>query len=115
MIESGVTPMSARCPVNTPITIAIYSLLISIFSLPGLTVMLSDMAAHENDSAADSAAQPAYSNPLIGVLLILLGALVQSLQYAFEEKVMTGGWWSVRVCGSFYCRWRSQQCQSLYV
>mmetsp|Transcript_5971 Transcript_5971/g.20335 ORF Transcript_5971/g.20335 Transcript_5971/m.20335 type:complete len:432 (+) Transcript_5971:59-1354(+) len=29
-------------------------------------------------------------NPLVGVLLILCGAFVQSLQYAFEEKMMTG-------------------------
>lgn len=29
-------------------------------------------------------------NPLLGVALILCGTFVQSLQYAFEEKVMTG-------------------------
>lgn len=29
------------------------------------------------------------TNPLRGVILILLGALVQSLQYAFEEKIMS--------------------------
>lgn len=30
-------------------------------------------------------------NPLVGVCLILCGAVVQSLQYAFEEKVMSTG------------------------
>ena len=30
-----------------------------------------------------------YNDPIFGVVLILCGALVQSLQYAFEEKVMS--------------------------
>mmetsp|Transcript_14588 Transcript_14588/g.39289 ORF Transcript_14588/g.39289 Transcript_14588/m.39289 type:complete len:366 (-) Transcript_14588:439-1536(-) len=50
-------------------------------------------------------------NPVVGVLLILAGAFVQSLQYAFEEKVMTGdvsappllvigmeGFWGTVIC-----------------
>jgi drug/metabolite transporter (DMT)-like permease len=38
-------------------------------------------------SASDDASGP--QNPLLGVMLILSGALVQSLQYAFEERVMS--------------------------
>jgi hypothetical protein len=38
------------------------------------------------NSGADDASK---SNPLLGVALILLGALIQALQYAFEEKVMS--------------------------
>lgn len=38
---------------------------------------------------ADSAADSNLGSPLVGVMLILGGALVQSLQYAFEEKVMS--------------------------
>jgi drug/metabolite transporter (DMT)-like permease len=49
--------------------------------LVGLTAMLS--ASSEGPSDAR------YDNPLLGVMLILCGALVQSLQYAFEEKVMS--------------------------
>lgn len=59
--------------------VGIFWNVVSIF-LVGLTVMLSD----EDASVASQ------GNPLIGVFLILGGALVQSLQYAFEEKVMTG-------------------------
>lgn len=38
-------------------------------------------------SASDDATGP--QNPMLGVCLILSGALVQSLQYAFEERVMS--------------------------
>jgi drug/metabolite transporter (DMT)-like permease len=48
--------------------------------LVGLTAMLA--GSGEEGASAES-------SPLVGVLLILLGALVQSLQYAFEEKVMS--------------------------
>ena len=46
--------------------------------LVGLTALL---------SASDDEDGP--QNPLLGVTLILCGALVQSLQYAFEERVMS--------------------------
>mmetsp|Transcript_29126 Transcript_29126/g.93196 ORF Transcript_29126/g.93196 Transcript_29126/m.93196 type:complete len:353 (+) Transcript_29126:324-1382(+) len=42
-----------------------------------------------DESGEESGAEENQKNPLLGVCLILLGALVQSLQYAFEEKVMT--------------------------
>lgn len=48
--------------------------------LVGLTAML---------SGSSEGGESGQGNPLTGVLLILLGALVQSLQYAFEEKVMS--------------------------
>lgn len=48
--------------------------------LVGLTAML---------SGSSEGGESAENNPLTGVILILLGALVQSLQYAFEEKVMS--------------------------
>jgi drug/metabolite transporter (DMT)-like permease len=51
--------------------------------LVGLTAMLSG-SGDGSEGGGDN-----QSNPLTGVLLILLGALVQSLQYAFEEKVMS--------------------------
>lgn len=67
----------------------------------GLTAMMSDQA-----TSGDSE-----GSPLVGVCLILCGAFVQSLQYAFEEKVMTmeiaappllligmEGLWGVIVC-----------------
>jgi len=48
--------------------------------LVGATAML---------AAADSPDQDSDSNPLAGVILICSGAFVQSLQFVFEEKVMT--------------------------
>jgi len=42
------------------------------------------MFSASGDSEADNG-----KNPALGVLLILCGAFVQSLQYAFEEKVMS--------------------------
>ena len=47
--------------------------------LVGMTAMFS-----ASDDEGDSG-----KNPLLGVTLILAGALVQSLQYAFEERVMS--------------------------
>lgn len=47
--------------------------------LVGLTALLAD----------NSQQNSAYNDPLFGVFLILCGALVQSLQYAFEERVMS--------------------------
>ncbi len=41
------------------------------------------------DSSIETNIDPKYNDPLFGVALILSGALVQSLQYAFEEKVMS--------------------------
>eukprot|EP01038_Epipyxis_sp_PR26KG_P010355 gene10355-13910_t len=48
--------------------------------LVGLTAVFnSDTTQNESET---------YNNPVLGISLIMLGALVQSLQYAFEEKVM---------------------------
>lgn len=55
----------------------------------GATAMLSvPSEATKADDGSASALQSRYNSPLTGVVLILLGAFVQSLQYAFEEKVM---------------------------
>lgn len=48
--------------------------------LVGLTALL---------SAPSSVVDSKYNNSLLGVILIISGAFVQSLQYVFEEKVMT--------------------------
>lgn len=56
--------------------------------------MLIDSSSSAADVTADttstSAEHAAGSKALAGVTLILLGALTQSFQYVFEEKVMTG-------------------------
>jgi drug/metabolite transporter (DMT)-like permease len=49
--------------------------------LVGITAVLSISSGEGEDGEA--------GNPLLGICLILGGALVQSLQYAFEERVMT--------------------------
>lgn len=62
-------------------------------------------------TASSGEEETSSGNPLIGVGLILLGAVVQSLQYAFEEKVMSAdvgappllviameGLWGLLVC-----------------
>lgn len=56
----------------------------NVFSivLVGVTAMMSG-----GDSSAGEDSQ--FNSPLTGVVLILCGAFVQSLQYAFEEKMMT--------------------------
>ena len=38
--------------------------------------------------ATAQSSESGQGDPLVGVALILAGAFVQSLQYAFEEKVM---------------------------
>lgn len=50
--------------------------------LVGVTAMMSSSDSSEGEDTQ-------YNNPLTGVILILCGAFVQSLQYAFEEKMMT--------------------------
>jgi len=63
-------------------------------ALVGFTAMLIDSSSSAADVTADttstSAEHAAGSKALVGVTLILLGALTQSFQYVFEEKVMTG-------------------------
>jgi drug/metabolite transporter (DMT)-like permease len=49
--------------------------------LVGFTAMMSSGESANEDSQ--------FNSPLTGVILILCGAFVQSLQYAFEEKMMT--------------------------
>jgi drug/metabolite transporter (DMT)-like permease len=53
--------------------------------LVGLTAMLIG-SEDSGDSPEDSGFTP---DPLLGVILILCGAFVQSLQYVFEEMVMS--------------------------
>lgn len=52
--------------------------------LVGITALLTNASSSEGPTTESGN----YDNPLVGVALILTGALVQSLQYAFEEKVM---------------------------
>jgi len=63
--------------------------------------MLIDSSSSAADVTADttstSAEHAAGSKALAGVTLILLGALTQSFQYVFEEKVMTGSSSSVKI------------------
>jgi len=47
------------------------------------------LASSSGSTAEGGGSSSKYNNPLVGVCLILMGALVQSLQYAFEEKVMS--------------------------
>jgi len=60
--------------------------------LVGLTAMLIEKQQSAGSSAANdadaAAAESGGGGALLGVFLILMGALVQSLQYVFEEKVM---------------------------
>lgn len=73
--------------------------------LVGYTAMISASSSDEDENSE------ATNNALLGVTYILCGALVQSLQYAFEEKVMNmdiaapplfligmEGFWGVIVC-----------------
>jgi hypothetical protein len=68
-----------RDPLRPYMWVGVFWNVVSIV-LVGLTAML---------SAPSETPEGTQSSPLTGVLLILLGALVQSLQYAFEEKVMS--------------------------
>lgn len=53
-----------------------------------VSILIVGLVAMLNSASGDSSANGG-RNPVVGVFLILLGAFVQSLQYAFEEKVMT--------------------------
>lgn len=57
----------------------------------GFTAMMIDAATAPSaaEVAADPAGAAAGGSAMLGVVLILLGAFVQSLQYVFEEKVMS--------------------------
>jgi len=66
--------------------------------LVGLTAVFAHAAIAEGQDAESAAAAQAAAEaqggaivkrPLLGVFYILMGAVVQSLQYAFEEKVMS--------------------------
>ena len=60
--------------------------------LVGLTALLdnSNNSNNNNESSSSSSSNDnnKNNNGTIGVIYILAGAFVQSLQYAFEEKVM---------------------------
>lgn len=54
-----------------------------------LSIVLVGMTALLSHSESEGRGDSRYSNsPMTGVVLILCGAFVQALQYAFEEKVM---------------------------
>ena len=55
-------------------------------ALVGVTALLT---GDSSPSPEAGSSEVKYDDPMLGVMLILFGALVQSLQYAFEEKVMT--------------------------
>lgn len=54
--------------------------------LVGFTAMMIDASTPHSDAEGDAAAG---GSAFLGVVLILMGAFVQSLQYVFEEKVMS--------------------------
>ena len=58
--------------------------------LVGFTALLIETSSASDAITASVGDDTGGSRALIGVTLILLGALTQSLQYVFEEKVMTG-------------------------
>jgi hypothetical protein len=66
-------------------------------ALVGFTAMLIDSSSSADDTTSTSAEHATGSKALVGVTLILLGALTQSFQYVFEEKVMTGSSSSVKI------------------
>jgi hypothetical protein len=51
--------------------------------LVGMTAMLTPVATSTDDNSGD-----VENNPLLGIILVLMGAFVGALQYAFEEQVM---------------------------
>lgn len=58
--------------------------------LVGFTAMMIEASSSAAAVAAGTASEAgSESTAFLGVVLILLGALVQSLQYVFEEKVMS--------------------------
>lgn len=60
--------------------------------LVGLTAMMIEASAGasgEGVEGASSGVAPSEGTAAMGVALILMGAFVQSLQYVFEEKVMS--------------------------
>jgi len=63
---------------------------VSVF-LVGATAILNSAAAGEDDilSASGTAARYGGSEALLGVMLVMMGAFVQALQFVFEERVMT--------------------------
>eukprot|EP01041_Mallomonas_annulata_P002105 gene2105-4110_t len=63
--------------------IGVFWNLISILLVGIVALFATSSSASSSDQESES------KDPIIGIFLILLGALVQSLQYPFEEKVMT--------------------------
>jgi uncharacterized membrane protein len=63
--------------------IGIFYNVISIV-LVGVTAMLSASETSSSTGASDEE-----NNPLLGVILVLCGALVQAFQYVYEERMMT--------------------------
>jgi drug/metabolite transporter (DMT)-like permease len=60
--------------------------------LVGFTAMMIEASAAAEPSPASGATggvEPSSGSAALGVALILMGAFVQSLQYVFEEKVMS--------------------------
>jgi drug/metabolite transporter (DMT)-like permease len=53
-----------------------------------ISIILCGLSVSAGAAADDSSSDSTQGSPLIGVMLILCGGLVQSIQYVFEERVM---------------------------
>jgi len=53
-----------------------------------ISIILCGLSVYAGSSSDDSSDSSPSGNPLFGVMLILCGGLVQSIQYVFEERVM---------------------------
>jgi drug/metabolite transporter (DMT)-like permease len=64
--------------------------IVSVF-LVGGTAILNEKVQQTGDdtTAEDGPSNPTSSSALVGVMLVMLGAFVQAMQFVFEEKVMT--------------------------
>jgi len=62
---------------------------LSVFLVGGTAILNSADAAPEDTEASVTAAKFGGSEALLGVLLVMLGAFVQAMQFVFEEKVMS--------------------------
>lgn len=80
----------ARPSANTgpPRSVRPYPLGVALNALSILLVSLKSMASTASSTEPGSESSE-HQNPLLGVALILAGSFVRSLQYVFEEVVMT--------------------------
>ena len=62
--------------------------IVSVF-LVGGTAILNEKTQTGDDLVDDTSELSASSSALLGVMLVMMGAFVQAMQFVFEEKVMT--------------------------